>query len=369
MFRALSSDSSKLPSSILKDLGEEIAKGLATTSVAPISEPAGTSIQLPAEPETSEASSIPVELPEEERALSPLPDKRLRLQCKRKRVTPSVQSSPSLLPSGRTSSKASKAKTKTPSRTSPSPDPKVSASTSAQAVPPEQAVAASTPTQAHLRELELPIIQRSVLDPATPGNPVQSYLHAAGESTQSARNLAHASFKKIKTLEKTLKTSKSQLKSEGQRRIQILADLEEKELEVATLSEQLKTLQESYTALEKDLATTKTNLTASGEREAALKSQWEAKKDTVRSLQSYLLKAKEEASHTVQETTLAWADGVKAKGEQADYRAGEIGRLKAYRIAYVKFTSFGKKIGHLIDMMLCYGGVGAARQLFEQGLL
>ncbi|XP_042386509.1 verprolin-like [Zingiber officinale] len=115
-----------MPSNILKAVGEKIARGLTVPSTTPSNEtakePAESSGQLLLEDALPEAGSVTLEPMGEEQTLSPPPDKRLRLQRKHKRVTPSVQSSPSLPPLGQASSKVPKVwikTTKSPIQESP----------------------------------------------------------------------------------------------------------------------------------------------------------------------------------------------------------------------------------------------------------
>ncbi|XP_042426056.1 verprolin-like [Zingiber officinale] len=125
MFRAYSRESSRMPSHILKVVGEEVAKSLAapstTSSHNTAEDPSESSTPLllsAAPPETGPTTLEPIE---EEQAPSPPPNKCLCLQRKRKRVAPLVQSSP-LPPLGETSSKAPKVQaqtTRVPTQESP----------------------------------------------------------------------------------------------------------------------------------------------------------------------------------------------------------------------------------------------------------
>ncbi|XP_042404694.1 sal-like protein 3 [Zingiber officinale] len=108
MFRAYSKGFARMPSDLLKAVGEEVEKGLTTPSATSSHEIASagehsessTPLLLPAGP--SEAIPAALEPVEEERAPSPPLDKRLRLKRKHKRVAPAASSSP-LPPLGQTS--------------------------------------------------------------------------------------------------------------------------------------------------------------------------------------------------------------------------------------------------------------------------
>ncbi|XP_042415030.1 uncharacterized protein At3g60930, chloroplastic-like [Zingiber officinale] len=372
MFWVYSRESSKLSSNVLKALGEEIARGLAVPSTTPsqetVEEPAESSGPLLLEVVLPEAGSVALKPIDKERTLSPSPDKRLRLQRKRKRVTPAVQSSPSLPPLGQASSKVPKVQVKTTRTPVPesSPVAEVPAPTPVRVLAPEQACSSSLSLiqfavellkeneslKSRIQELELPLTPRDPLDPLTADDPLDSYLHTVGASAQSARHLAQASSEKIKELQAILKTK-----------------LEEKESELAAFSTDLRALQESNKALQKDLGVARADLAISVDREKALQAQRDLDQATIKSLQVDLLKVQVEASTLKKENVLALAAADKVKVELVEYRSGENDHLKAYRISYVKSPFFHKKIDNLIDLMLCYGGVGAVRQLFKQGLL
>ncbi|XP_042404825.1 receptor-like protein EIX1 [Zingiber officinale] len=95
MFLAYTLDSSRLPSDILKKLGPEILEGHEVPQASSLAE---ASSQPSGDPETLGTESLPTEAIASERAPSPPPEKCLHLQRKRKRVIPSVQTSPSRPP-------------------------------------------------------------------------------------------------------------------------------------------------------------------------------------------------------------------------------------------------------------------------------
>ncbi|XP_042437284.1 programmed cell death 6-interacting protein-like [Zingiber officinale] len=299
MFWAYSRESRRLPSNVLKAMGEEIARGLAvpstTSSQETATEPAESSSQLLLEVVLLEASSA---------ALEPIAEERR-----------------------------------------------------------------SESLRAQVQELELSLTPRDLLDPLTVDDLLDSYLHSVGESARSARNLAQVSSENIKELQAALKTSDSKLNSKGQRHHQLATELEEKESELVAFSADLKALQESNKALQKDLGVARADLAASADREKALQAQRDLDQATIKSLQADLLKVQAKASTLKQENALALAAADKVKVELVEYRSGENDRLRAYRISYVESPLFQKKIGDLIDRMLCYGGMGVVPQLFEQGLL
>lgn len=83
--------------------------------------------------------------------------------------------------------------------------------------------------RANLQELELHATLEHVFDSTSSEALIQSYLQDAVETAKVARSMAQTESERIKTLETALKISESKLKSEGLRRVQILADLDENE--------------------------------------------------------------------------------------------------------------------------------------------
>ncbi|XP_042409972.1 uncharacterized protein LOC121999345 [Zingiber officinale] len=365
-----SSDINQQSLTVLKTLSAELKQGLVASSQTVLPAPARveTSPILPLEASPLEDLAIPEEI-EEERAASPPPAKRLRLQRKRKRVIPAVQASPLPPPTGQLSlvaSQSSKAKVVTPDlETTLEPEAfsaGLSAIQYATNLHREHEV-----LKALLHELELPLTPRDPLN-QTPGD-LAGYLRSIGESAESAQSIAHATFDKIKTLEAPLKTSESELASEGECRRSIMAELDEEDAKLTTLSSKLKILQETQEALQKDLEDVQAQLTSNADREKAIQSKWDASQATIKSLQVDLLRAQENASQGQKDLSLIRADAEKTRAELVDYRAGEAGRLRAYRISYVTSPFFLRKMGGLMNLMLYYGATGRARQLFEQGLL
>ncbi|XP_042406917.1 myosin heavy chain, embryonic smooth muscle isoform-like [Zingiber officinale] len=221
--------------------------------------------------------------------------------------------------------------------------------------------------KARLEELELPLTPRDPLNP-TPED-LAHYLQLIGESAESVCNISHAAFDKIKTLEAALQTSESKLAFEVERRRSLVVELDAKDA-------RLTSLQEAQEALQKTLTDVQGQLASSSDREKAFHSQWEASQATLKSMQADLLKAQEDVSQGQQDLTLARAnaekarvDTEKAQVELTDYQAGEVGRLRAYRQAYVTSPFFLRKIRDLMNFMLCCGAAGGARQMFEQDLL
>ncbi|XP_042441340.1 mucin-7-like [Zingiber officinale] len=166
MLRAYSSYVERQSFSILKVLSAELKQGLATSSRSGPSAsqsvpsvPSASQSASPAPAQEEASSALPpdvapiedmatVEQVEEERAASPPSSKRIRLQRKRKKVTPATQASPPPLPSGRRSpavSHSSEAQTDTPDRETalgpevPILSPRTSVPTPDRAITPEQA--------------------------------------------------------------------------------------------------------------------------------------------------------------------------------------------------------------------------------------
>ncbi|XP_042387417.1 neurofilament medium polypeptide-like [Zingiber officinale] len=324
------------PADAPRTVGEEVVKGL----TAPSTTSSHKTAEEPSEFSTplllSAAPSGPTALEpiEEEQAPSPPPDKRLHLQCKRKRVTPSAQSSP-LPPLGQTSSKVPKVQAPTV-RVPTQDSPRVAE------VPTPTPVRILAPEQADPSTRDQP--RSSATSSTLPTAPSPSAAHTRAQSDKSKYNFtASWSLPSMFRLDAT--------GSSGNHRRQLATELEGKESELATLSVDLKALQESNKALQKDLEVARADLVASAGREKALKAQRDQDQATIKSLQADLLKEQAEASTLKQENVLALAAADKVKVKLVEYRSGENHRLRAYRISYVKSSFFRKKIGDLIDLL------------------
>ncbi|XP_042452579.1 uncharacterized protein LOC122037180 [Zingiber officinale] len=162
--------------------------------------------------------------------------------------------------------------------------------------------------KARLRELEPPSSSAAPSDPSLEG--LDSCLHAAGESAASARALSDAAFNKLRALEAALKA---------------------KLLAVAN---------------------------AAVGRETTLRAQWEACQAQLQSLQAELSRAQEAVSQGQSALAAARAEATQDKDAIAEYLAGELGRLKAYRLAYVRSSFFLQKLGRWMVVLLSYGAAG-----------
>ncbi|XP_042446641.1 uncharacterized protein LOC122031614 [Zingiber officinale] len=214
--------------------------------------------------------------------------------------------------------------------------------------------------KAQLEEIELPLTPRDPLNP-TPGD-LAHYLRLLGESADTARDISHAAFDKIRALEAALHTSKSELASEVEKRQELAAELEKKDAQLASS-------QEARESLQKTLAEVQNQLASNANREKALQSQWEASHATLKAVQADLLKIQEEVSQGQEALIQAQADQKKAETQLAEYQAGEVGRLRAYRRAYVTSPFFIKKMGDIMHSMVCCGVGGGARQMLEQNMI
>ncbi|XP_042426179.1 uncharacterized protein LOC122014052 [Zingiber officinale] len=172
--------------------------------------------------------------------------------------------------------------------------------------------------KARLRELEPPSSSTAPSEPSLKG--LDSSLHAAGESAASARALSDAAFNKLRALEAALKA-------------------------------------------------TQTVANAAVGRETTLRAQWEACQAQLQSLQAELSRAQEAVSQGQSDLAAARAEATQDKDAMAEYLAGELGRLKAYRLAYVRSSFFLQKLGRWMVVLLSYGAAGGVRQAFEQGYL
>ncbi|XP_042452586.1 uncharacterized protein LOC122037193 [Zingiber officinale] len=146
---------------------------------------------------------------------------------------------------------------------------------------------------------------------------------------------------------------------------QLADELKEKNSKLASLYADLKALQESHTTLQKDLKVVQADLASSIDREKIFKAQQDQDQATIKSLQADLHKVQTEASTLKKEKALALASTEEVRVELVKYRSGKGERLEAYRLSYIKSPLFQKKIGEFADRMVCYGGVGALRQLLK----
>ncbi|XP_042441377.1 uncharacterized protein LOC122026716 [Zingiber officinale] len=192
--------------------------------------------------------------------------------------------------------------------------------------------------KARIQESELP------LTPRDPFDPLDSYLYAVRESTQSARKLVQESTKKIKELQAALQASYSKLNLKDQCRHQLADELKEKDSKLAALTVDLKALQESNKLIQKDLEVARADLVASADREKIGKTQHDRDQATIKSLKADLLKAQAEASTLKQEKALALASTEEVRVELVEYRSGEGAHLEAYRLSYIKSPMFQEKI-------------------------
>ncbi|XP_042465717.1 fibrinogen- and Ig-binding protein-like [Zingiber officinale] len=124
---------------------------------------------------------------------------------------------------------------------------------------------------------------------------------------------------KVRSLKTAFKTNESRLKSEGLRRVQILADLEARDTEVTSLSSQLQDLQKAHAFLRTDLADITANLSASTDREATLQKQLDVAQATLKYVQAKLSVAKVETTAASQELAKARDDTNKDRKELKDY--------------------------------------------------
>ncbi|XP_042432688.1 uncharacterized protein LOC122019265 [Zingiber officinale] len=197
--------------------------------------------------------------------------------------------------------------------------------------------------KASLRELE-PLVASSTPPEPSLGN-LDVYLRAAGESTSSARANSHAAFDKLQKLEAALKTSESSLASEAECHRSAVSELKNKEAELLSRSAELTLLRQSQELLQIGLADAQALALASVAREVTMQTQWETCQATLQSLQADLLKAQEAASQGQSDLSVARAEAAENKNSLEVYQAGEPGRLKVYRLAYIRSSLFLRKLG------------------------
>ncbi|XP_042386843.1 stress response protein NST1-like [Zingiber officinale] len=221
--------------------------------------------------------------------------------------------------------------------------------------------------KARLQELGHPAT--SSASPEPPLGSLDAYLRAIGESAASARTISHAAFDKLQQLEAALKTSESSLASEVERRQAATSELKNREAELLAQSRELALLKQGRELLQMGLAEAQTVANAAVGRETTLRAQWEACQAQLQSLQAKLSRAQEVVSQGQSDLNAAHAEAIEDKDAMAEYLAGELGRLKAYRLAYVRSSFFLQKLGRWMVVLLSYGAAGGIRQAFEQGYL
>ena len=221
--------------------------------------------------------------------------------------------------------------------------------------------------KARLRELEPPSSFTAPPEPSLEG--LDSCLHAAGESAAFARALSDAASNRLRALEAALKASESSLASEVERRQAATSELKNREAELLAQSRELALLKQGRELLQMGLAEAQTASSAAVGRETTLRAQWEACQAQLQSLQAELSRAQEAVSQGQSDLAAARAEATQDKDALEEHLAGELGRLKAYRLAYVRSSFFLQKLGRWMVLLLSYGAAGGVRQAFEQGYL
>ncbi|XP_042465705.1 uncharacterized protein LOC122048176 [Zingiber officinale] len=221
--------------------------------------------------------------------------------------------------------------------------------------------------KARLRELEPPSSFTAPPEPSLEG--LDSCLPTAGESAASARALSDAASNRLRALEAALKASESSLASEVERRQAATSELKNREAELLAQSRELALLKQGRELLQMGLAEAQTVSSAAVGWETTLRAQWEACQAQLQSLHAELSRAQEAMSQGQSDLAAARAEATQDKDAMAEYLAGELGRLKAYRLAYVRSSFFLQKLGRWMVLLLSYGAAGGVRQAFEQGYL
>ncbi|XP_042465691.1 nascent polypeptide-associated complex subunit alpha, muscle-specific form-like [Zingiber officinale] len=155
--------------------------------------------------------------------------------------------------------------------------------------------------------------------------------------------------------------------------VQRAAELERENVALKACLRELEPPSSSTAPSEPSLEGLDSCLHAAGESAASTRALSDAAFNKLRALEAALKaelsRAQEAVSQGQSDLAAARAEATQDKDAMAEYLAGELGRLKAYRLAYVRSSFFLQKLGRWMVVLLSYGAAGGVRQAFEQGYL